>query len=159
MLETHGERYIEARSEQVWMLVDNTNCLAHWLSFATQIEVVDGNGLGQRQIVHGRFHRFCSGVEQEVIAYEPARLLSWTNTEEHPAVGHVPRMDRSTTITIELIPEGAGTRVRIESRSEPAGPLRGLAMRLTTQRAIERHIRLSLEQLEGMLKGRNPANV
>lgn len=159
MLETRGERYIEARSEQVWMLVDNTNCLAHWLSFATQIEVVDGNGLGQRQIVHGRFHRFCNGVEQEVIAYEPARLLAWTNTEEHPAVGHVPRMDRSTTITIELIPEGAGTRVRIESRSEPAGPLRGLAMRLTTQRAIERHIRLSLEQLEGMLMGRNPTNI
>lgn len=155
MIEAHGERYIEARSEQVWMLVDDTNCLAHWLSFAEQIEVLGGSGLGRRQIVRGPYHRFCNGVEQEVIAYEPARLVAWTNTQEHPAVSRVPRMDRSTTITVELIPEGAGTRVRIESRREPAGPLRGLAMRLTTQKAIELHIRKSLERLEGMLKGRS----
>lgn len=154
MIEAYGERYIEARSEQVWLLVDDTNCLAHWLSFAEQIEVLGGNGIGQRQIVRGPFHRFCNGVEQEVIAYEPARLVAWTNTQEHPAVSRVPRMDRSTTISVELIPDGAGTRVRIESRREPAGPLRGLAMRLTTQKAIELHIKQSLERLEGMLKGR-----
>ena len=154
MIEASGERYIEARSEQVWMLVDNTNCLARWLSFATQIEVVDGGeGVGTRQIVHGHYHRFCQCVEQEVTVYEPARLLAWT-TEEHPVVSRAPRFDRSGVMTIELIPEGAGTRVRIESRREPAGPLRGLAMRITTQRAIERHIRQSLLQLENMLKGR-----
>ncbi len=157
VIETHGERYVEARTEQVWMLIDNTNCLAHWLSFATQIEVVDGSGLGQRQIVRGRYHRFCNGVEQEVTAYEPSRLVAWTTTEEHPAVSHVPRMDRETIISVELFPEGAGTRVRIESRREPAGLLRGWAMRLTTQRTIDRHIQLSLERLEGMLKGRTAA--
>jgi hypothetical protein len=68
-----------------------------------------------------------------------------------------PRFDRTTIISIELIPEGAGTRIRIESQREPAGPLRGLAMRLTTQRSIERHIKTSLERLEGMLKGRSTA--
>lgn len=155
MIEARGERYIEARSEQVWMLVDSASCLARWLAFATTVEVVEGDGLGRRQIVHGRYHRFCSGVEQEVTAYEPARLVAWTHTAEHPAVGHVPRLDRSTTITVELIPEGAGTRVRLASRREPAGPLRGLAMRLTTQRSIERDIARSLEQLESMLMGRD----
>ena len=154
LIEVTGERYIEARSEQVWMLVDNTRCLTRWLSFATEIEVVSGgDGLGARQIVHGRYHRFCQSVEQEVTVYEPARLLAWS-TEEHQVVSRVPRFDRAGEMTIELIPEGAGTRVRIASRREPAGPLRGLAMRLTTQRAIERHIRQSLLQLEGMVKGR-----
>jgi carbon monoxide dehydrogenase subunit G len=57
-------------------------------------------------------------------------------------------------ISVELIPEGAGTRVRIETAQEPAGVLRGIAMRLMTQRAIERHIATSLKQLEGMLQGR-----
>lgn len=156
MIEASGERYIEARSEQVWMVVDNANCLARWLSFANKVEVVEGDGLGRRQIVHGRYHRFCNCVEQEITVYEPARRVEWT-TEEHPAVGRIPRFDRSTVISLELIPEGAGTRVRIETAQEPAGILRGLAMRLMTQRAIERHITISLEQLEGMLLGRSAA--
>lgn len=155
-IEASGERYIEARSEQVWMFVDNANCLARWLSFATQIEVIEGDGLGRRQVVRGRFHRFCNGVEQEVIAYEPAKQISWNHTEEHPAISGVPRFDRSTTITVSLIPEGAGTRVRIDSAQEPAGPLRAMAMRLVTQRSLNRHIRNSLERLEGMIKGRLP---
>jgi len=154
VIEASGERYMEARSEQVWMFVDSPSCLARWLSFATEVEVVEGDGLGQRQIVHGRYHRFCNCVEQEITVYEPASRVEWTHTEEHPAVKHIPRLDRSTVISVELIPEGAGTRVRIETAQEPAGMLRGLAMRLVTQRAIERHITISLEQLDGMLQGR-----
>jgi len=154
VIEASGERYIEARSEQVWMFVDNAHCLQRWLSFATQVEVVEGDGLGRRQIVHGKYHRFCNGVEQEITVYEPAQRVAWTHTDEFPAVNGMPRFDRSTVITVELIPEGAGTRVRIESAQEPAGPLRGLAMRIVTHRAIERHIRQSLERLEGMVKGR-----
>jgi hypothetical protein len=136
------------------MFVDSADCLARWLSFATSVEVIEGNGLGRRQIVHGRYHILCNSIEQEITAYEPARLVSWTHTEEHPAVSHIPRLDRSTVITVQLIPEGAGTRVRIDSAQEPAGLLRGLAMRLVTRRAVERHIKISLEQLAGMLKGR-----
>lgn len=154
MIEASGERYIEARSEQVWMFVDNANCLARWLTFAHHIEVVEGNGLGSKQVVHGRFHRFCDGIEQEVTIYEPARQIAWTNTQEHPTLSAVPRFDRSTVITVSLIPEGAGTRVRIESAQEPAGLLRGLAIRLVTKRALVRHIRRSLERLDGMIKGR-----
>lgn len=154
MIEVSGERYIEARSEQVWMFVDNANCLARWLSFATHIEVVEGEGLGRKQVVRGRYHRFCNGVEQEVTAYEPARQIAWTHTEEHPAINHMPRFDRTTVITVHLIPEGAGTRVRIESEQEPAGPLRGLAMRIVTHRALARHIRQSLDRLDGMIKGK-----
>ena len=137
------------------MFVDNANCLAHWLSFATEVVVVEGDGLGRKQIVHGRYHRFCNCVEQEITVYEPARRVEWTHTEEHPAVNHIPRLDRSTVISVELIPEGAGTRVRIETAQEPAGILRGIAMRLITQRSIERHITNSLQRLEGMLQGRN----
>lgn len=136
------------------MFVDNASCLARWLSFATQIEVIEGDGMGRKQIVRGRFHRFCNGVEQEVVAYEPAKQISWNHTEEHPAINGMPRFDSSTVITVSLIPEGAGTRVRIESSQEPAGLLRGIAMRLVTQRSLNRHIRASLEQLEGMIKGR-----
>lgn len=136
------------------MFVDNADCLARWLSFATRVEVIEGEGLGRRQVVRGRFHRFCNGVEQEVTIYEPARQIAWTHTEEHPAISALPRFDRSTVITVSLIPDGAGTRVRIQSAQEPAGLLRGIAMRLVTRRALNRHIRQSLERLDGMIKGR-----
>lgn len=154
MIEASGERYIEARSEQIWIFVDNANCLTRWLSFATQIEVIDGNGLGRRQRVHGRYHALCDCVDQEVTAYEPARLLEWTHTDEHPSIRRVPRMDRTTVITVRLIPEGGGTRVRIEGQQVAAGPVRGVMMRLLTHRALRRHIRQSLERLDGLLKGR-----
>lgn len=153
-MEIFGERYIDARSEQVWLMIDDTNCLARWLSFAQAIEVIDGNGLGRRQVVHGRFHPFCNGVEQEITQYEPARLVCWTHTGEHPSIPRVPRFDRTTTITVRLIPEGAGTRVRIEGSQEPAGLLRGLALRMLSRRSLSRHIRLSLERLDGIVKGR-----
>lgn len=136
------------------MFVDNAECLARWLSFATQVEVIEGDGLGRKQVVRGRFHRFCNGIEQEVVVYEPAKQISWNHTEEHPAINRMPRFDRSTVITVTLIPDGAGTRVRIESSQEPAGPLRGMAMRLVTCRSLNRHIHSSLEQLDGMIQGR-----
>ncbi|MFY9487297.1 MAG: SRPBCC family protein [Solirubrobacterales bacterium] len=154
MIESSGELYIDARSEQVWMFIDNANCLAHWLSFAQQIEVLEGEGLGRKQVVSGNYHVFCDRVEQEVVIYEPARQICWSHTEEHPSNRRVPRLDRTTTISVLLIPEGAGTRVRIESAQEPAGLLRGLAMRLMTHRSLQRHIHTSLAQLEGMVKGR-----
>lgn len=136
------------------MFVDNANCLARWLSFAQRVEVIEGDGLGRKQVVTGQFHFFCSGVEQEVVIYEPARQIAWSHTEEHPAISRVPRFDRATTLTVLLIPEGAGTRVRIESAQDPAGPLRGLALRFVTHRSLQRHIRNSLDRLEGMVKGR-----
>lgn len=155
MIEASSERYIDARSEQLWMLIDNANCLARWLTFAHHVEVVEGSGLGCKQVVYGRFHRFCDRVEQEVTIYEPARRIAWTNTEEHATLSALPRFNRSTVITVILIPEGAGTRVRIESAQEPAGLLGGLAIRLVTKRSLARHIHRSLERLDDVVKGRS----
>ncbi len=124
MIEISGERYVEARCEQVWMVVDDSNCRARWLSFDDKIE--------------------------QVVVHEPARRLTW-NTQEHPRL--VPIECRSC-VTVELIPEGAGTRVRIHATREPSGRLSALALRVTAQRAFERDIRRSLEQLAEMLAGR-----
>lgn len=123
MIEFSGERYVEARCEQVWMVVDDSNCRARWLALNDQIH--------------------------EVIVSEPAQMISW-NTQDHPSV----QIESSEALTIELIPEGAGTRVKIYATREPAGRIQEIAMRMTTQKAFERNIRRSLEQLAEMLQGR-----
>jgi carbon monoxide dehydrogenase subunit G len=127
MIQTSGERYIEARCEQVWMVVDDENCRARWLSFADQIE--------------------------GITVYEPSTSVTFS-TQEHPSLAHMSSEDCAATLTVELIPEGAGTRGRLLAVREPSGRLRAIAMKLTAHRALERHISVSLDQLAQMLAGR-----
>jgi carbon monoxide dehydrogenase subunit G len=125
LIEATVERYMDARSEQVWMLVDNTDCRARWLTLAAQIESVN--------------------------VVEPVRRVEWTHSQEHL------RLDCTTVINVDLIPDGAGTRVRIVSTQVAAGPLQVIAMRFGGQRSLERELRRSLEQLAEMIKGRTGA--
>lgn len=127
MIEFSGERYVEARCEQVWMVVEDVGCRARWLSFHDQI--------------------------QDVVVSEPTRMVSW-NTQE---MARLPSNDCQTCLTVELIPEGAGTRVRIFATREPNGRLHKVAMRMITQKAFERNIDRSLERLAQMLSGRGSA--
>lgn len=124
MIEISGERYVEARCEQVWMVVDDVGCRARWLVFHEQIT--------------------------EVVVHEPSKRLAW-NTQDHPSLA---RMNCQSCVTIELIPEGAGTRVRIQASREKGGRLAALKLRNAAQRAYERDIRRSLDQLAEMLSGR-----
>ncbi len=131
MIESSAERYVEARCEQVWMVIDDANCLARWFDFADQIV--------------------------EVRASEPSRRVEW-GTQDHPAVAATAEPTIcSTVMTVELIPEGAGTRVRIQSTRESHGRIHRLVTRITTQRTIDRHIDRSLDQLVEMLHGRTAA--
>jgi hypothetical protein len=128
MIQSSGERFIEARCEQVWMVMDDVNCRARWLAFDDQIE--------------------------GITVYEPAKRLTWA-TQEHPSLARMASDDCSALLTVELFPEGSGTRVRILATREPSGRLRAIAMKLTAQRALDRHIQLSLRQLAEMLAGRS----
>ncbi len=124
MIEISGERWIAASCEQIWMLVDEDVCRARWLSFNDRIT--------------------------EVTVHEHSRRVGW-NTQDHP---RTPGPQCTSCLTIELIPEGAGTRVRILATREPLGRLGALAMKVVSQRACERDINRSLSQLAGMLGGR-----
>lgn len=125
MIQATVERYMDARSEQVWMLVDNNDCRARWLTVAGQIESVN--------------------------VLEPVRRVEWTHSQEHL------RLDCTTVISVDLIPDGAGTRVRIVSSQQVGGPLQVIAMRFGGQRSLERELQRSLEQLAEMIKGRTGA--
>lgn len=148
------ERYIDAMSEQVWLMVASVEIMPRWLVFAHRTELLEGEGVGRIQRVHGPWHPLCNCTEQEVTTFEPARVLEWRIVGETRVMPRLPKMSRDTQFTIRLIPEGGGTRVEFATHQEPAGPLRGIAMRVVGHRLMERHINQSLERLEGLVKGR-----
>lgn len=123
MVESSGERYIEARCEQVWMVVDSASCRPRWLSFADQIG--------------------------DVTVYEHSRRVTW-NTQDHPRLANTACGD---CLTVELFPEGAGTRVRLMASREATGPINQIVLRIAGQRTLERDIRRSLDLLAQMLTG------
>jgi uncharacterized protein YndB with AHSA1/START domain len=153
-MQINSERYIDAMSEQVWMMVSSVECMPRWLDFARKAELVEGDGVGRTQRVEGPWHPLCTGMVQEVTVYEPARVLEWRIVEETRALPVLPRMSRETSFTITLTPEAGGTRVLFATCQEPAGPLRGAAMRLVGHRLMQRHIDRSLEKLERLVRGR-----
>jgi hypothetical protein len=64
-----------------------------------------------------------------------------------------PQFAASTRFTIDLVRDGDGTSVRLRSAQTPAGPLRGLVMRLFGQREIAENLERSLDRLAATLEG------
>jgi carbon monoxide dehydrogenase subunit G len=154
VIEVNGERYIDAKCEQVWLFVEDVKRMPDWLSFAQTAELLEGEGVGRRQRVGCRWGSKLAQIDQVVVDYQPGRLLAWSHESEIVDGRPAPRFADTTVFTIRLIPDGGGTRVRLESKQEPAGPVRAVAIRLFGCRAVAKHIDRSLDRLECRLMGR-----
>jgi hypothetical protein len=106
---------------------DEVYAAMDWLD---RVEVLSGAGAGQRRRQYGHWGRKRSEIEQEIIAWDPPRLLAWRHIAERLDGKPAPRFAASTEFQIQLAPAGQGTTVRLRSRQEPAGVLRALVMRL-----------------------------
>ena len=148
MIEVTAERVLAAPPERVWPLVADPGELPRWFGFAERVEVLEGEGVGQRRRQHGHWGKKASEVDQELTAFEPPRRLAWRHLAERLDGKPAPRFAASTDFSIELAPDGGGTRVRLRSAQEPAGPLRGLVMRAFGRRELEGTLRGSLDELE-----------
>ncbi len=82
-----------------------------------------------------------------ITRWEPPRALAWRHEAERLDGKPAPRFAASTDFTIELLPEAAGTRVRLHSAQQPAGPVRGLVIRGFGRRDVARTLERSLERL------------
>lgn len=148
MIEIVRERRIAATPDRIWPLLDDLERLPEWFTFAERAELLDGHGVGRRQRIHGRWGRKRSEVDQLVTEYEPGRVLGWRHEAERLDGKSAPRFAAETQFTMRLEPEEEGTRVRLESRQQPAGPIRGLVIRAVGSREIGGHLERSLERLE-----------
>ena len=150
MIEVTAERSIPAPPDALWPLVSDPARLPDWFTFAERVEVLDDgpDGPGQRRRQHGHWGKRRSEVDQVITRWEPGRALAWRHEAERLNGKPAPRFAASTDFTIELVPDGAGTRVRLRSAQVPAGPLRGLVIRAFGRREVATALNESLERLE-----------
>jgi len=148
MIEVVAERIVAAPPETVWPLVSEPEQLPSWFGFADRIEVLEGDGAGQKRRQHGHWGKKPSEVDQELTAYEPPKRLAWRHLAERLNGKPAPRFAESTDFSIELIPEDGGTRVRLTSAQVPANRAKGVVMKAFGRREIEGTLRSSLDALE-----------
>jgi uncharacterized protein YndB with AHSA1/START domain len=142
------EARLDAPPERIWALIDDPAAMGEWFAFADRMELLEGEGLGRRQRLHGHWGRKRSEIDQEIVAHDPPRRVAWRHLAERLNGKPAPRFAAATVFTVELEPsDGGGTRVRMESRQTPAGPIRGLVMRLFGGREVGQRLDASLVAL------------
>lgn len=147
VIEIERVAIVPARPDAVWTVVEDVRRLPMWFAFCEKAELLEGGGIGRRQRITGRWGSRRSEVDQVVTAYEPGRLLSWKHEAERLDGKPAPRFAKGTLFSIWLEPDAGGTKVRLISQQEPAGPIRGLIIRLAGNREVARKMDKSLERL------------
>jgi len=148
VIEIVRESRVGAPVANVWALVSDAGRAPEWFTFAERVEVRSGEGVGQLRTQHGRWGSKHAEIDQEITGFEPERLLAWRHVAERLDGKPAPRFAASTEFRIELEPVGEATKVRLRSRQEPAGAVKGLVMKLFGTKDVARHLERSLERLE-----------
>jgi uncharacterized protein YndB with AHSA1/START domain len=157
MIEIKRERVVPAPPEAVWPLVDDPPSMGAWLAFADRMELVDGDGVGRRQRLHGHWGRKASEIDQEVVEHVPGRRLAWRHVAERLDGRPAPRFAAETRFSVELEPAAdGGTLVRLRSEQRPASRLRGLVIRAFGAREAGARMEESLTALAALVR-RAPA--
>jgi uncharacterized protein YndB with AHSA1/START domain len=156
MIDVTTARTIPAAPDEIWALLDDPARLGEWLAFAETGEALDGEGVGRRQRMHGRWGRKRSEIDQVVVEHDPPRRLAWRHEGERLDGRPAPRFAASTLFSMTLEPESAAaTRVTLRSQQEPASPLRGLVIRLFGRREVAGRLEESLDRLAARFSARD----
>lgn len=147
MIEVIREARVSGSADQVWAIVSDPARAHDWFDFSDRTEVLSGDGVGQKRTQHGHWGRKKSEVDQEITAWEPAKLLAWKHLAERLDGKPAPKFAASTEFRIELDGDGETTTVRLRSLQEPASAVKGWIMKRLGTKDIERSLDRSLERL------------
>jgi uncharacterized protein YndB with AHSA1/START domain len=150
MLEIIVEGRVPAPPEAVWRLVSDPARMPEWFAFAERVEILEGEGVGQRRRQHGHWGRKASEVDQRLTAWEPPRRLAWRHEAERLDGRPAPRFAASTEFSIDVAPAEGGALVRMRSAQVPASRARGLVMRAFGHREVRGALERSLAALAAM---------
>ena len=143
------ERVVPAPVDEIWGRVDDLRHLTEWFTPAESFEILEGKGSGRKQRMHGLWGAKRAEIDQVVSAYEPPYRIAWEHEAERLDGKPAPRFARSTVFEIRVIPRPEGSLVRLRSTQEPAGVLKGLALRIIGKRELTSHLERSLKNLPG----------
>ena len=151
MIEIARERNISAPAARVWEVVAEAERLPEWYARAASAEVLEGAGLGRRQLLRSEWRGQDSEVDQLITAFEPEHLLEWRHEAERLGGQPAPRFALETVVRIKLEAQGPdATRVVLESRQRPADPDKEQAMRGNSE-YLGKTLEASLERLEQLV--------
>jgi uncharacterized protein YndB with AHSA1/START domain len=156
MVDVSASRTIPAAPEALWPLLDDPARLGEWFAFAERGEVLEGEGVGRRQRMHGRWGRKRSEIDQVVVEHDPPRRLAWRHEAERLDGRRAPRFAASTVFTMDLRKEGAASRLTLRSQQEPASALKGVVIRLFGRREIAQRLEESLDRLAARFAAAGP---
>jgi uncharacterized protein YndB with AHSA1/START domain len=151
MIEVTREARVPAGVDRVWAIVSDPGRAAEWFEFSDHTEVLSGEGVGQKRTQHGHWGKRKSEVDQEIIAWEPGKLLAWQHLAERLDGKPAPKFAASTEFRVELDGDDEATTVRLRSLQEPAGAVKGWLMKRLGAKDVERNLEKSLAKLEKLL--------
>ncbi|WP_018686897.1 SRPBCC family protein [Actinokineospora enzanensis] len=140
---------IPAPIDHVWAVVSDASRVPDWFSFADRTEVRSGSGPGELRTQHGRWGRRRSEIDQEIVEYEPPRLLVWKHTAERLDGKPTSSYATSSVFRIELAAVGEETDVRLCTVQLPRHAFAALLMRAMSRREFGRRMEESLARLTG----------
>jgi hypothetical protein len=141
------DRTIQKPIEVLWTLVEPAEGIFKWPPMAESSELISGQGKGRVQMMFSKWGNKEARIEQEVVEYEPLRLIRWKNTNELLNGRKAPLISKQTYFTVKLLPDGNGTNVTLQSENYPANFIKGLLIRLIAKPRIDMAIKKSLEIL------------
>jgi uncharacterized protein YndB with AHSA1/START domain len=148
VIDVSASATIPAEPEAIWPLLDDPGRLGEWFAFADRGELLEGEGVGRRQRMHGHWGRKRSEIDQVVVEHDPPRRLAWRHEAERLDGRPAPRFAASTLFSMTLEPAGPGaSRLLLRSQQEPASALRGLVIRLFGRREVATKLEESLARL------------
>ncbi len=147
MIEVERTATIAAPVDEVWDVVADPTRAPDWYSFGDRVDVLSGDGVGEKRRQHGRYGMQRSEVDQEIVEFTPRKVVAWKETGERRDGKPAPRYSTSTVFRIELSPFDDGTIVTLTSRQRPAGLIGAVVIRVLGARDIARRMEESLIRL------------
>jgi len=159
VIDVSASRSLPAPPDAIWPLLDDPERMGEWFAFAERFDVLEGEGVGRRQRMHGRWGKKRSEIDQVLVAHEPPHRLAWRHEAERLDGRPAPRFAASTVFSATLEPDAQGTRVTLRSEQEPASRLKGIVIGLFGRREVAQKLEESLDALAAQVEaaGRAPA--
>jgi hypothetical protein len=143
------EKIIDIPPAILWELVEPAERISDWLLFAEKSELISGKGKGRLQKMFSRWGNKEVQIVQEVVAYEPMRLIKWKHINELSDGKKIQTISKETYFTIKLLPYENGTSITLQSENYPGNFLKRLLILLIAKPRIDAVMKKSLILLSG----------